>query len=174
MEFGSYWNACNKHNESPADRKHLGSRLFDDFDENEWDLFYVFMCETIRRYLENGLVRPTISKQGIKAIRRSVEGEHDLRFVEWFSEWLDSNDYKKQLKDKNGIALQSLYQSYEKASGNPGKIDSSKCGGMIWEYCRATGAVTYNAHKKGDTRSSRRWLLGPAGKQKEHLKLIKV
>jgi hypothetical protein len=39
----------------------------------------------------------------------------------------------------------------------------------LWDFCEGTQGYHFNKNKKGTTLSARRWLVGKAGEQKEHI-----
>jgi len=55
IQLGEYWNRAIKEGIEPNEE--LGCRLFgDDFNEDDWDDFYIFISECVSCYLNNGLV----------------------------------------------------------------------------------------------------------------------
>lgn len=91
FEFSNYFNA--DHNPE----KEFGRLLFDDWDDNQFNLFYLFMIECVLVYLQNGIIQP----KPINIERKKLIYETDIRFVEFMDE------YFHQLENKE-IKLESI------------------------------------------------------------------
>lgn len=73
FELSNYYS---KDHKPIHDFKHL---FFDEWDTEQWDLFYSFMMYSVMEYLKNGVV---ISK-GINLKRNKLIADTDRQFVEW-------------------------------------------------------------------------------------------
>ena len=80
LEFSPYFNS--KH--TPLD--HFGHKLFDDWDDDEWQRFYNFMFYTVKIYLTTGIASMDNS---IKLKRKQVK----LQFTEDFLDYYDDIEH---------------------------------------------------------------------------------
>ena len=65
------------------DRRHLGTMLFDNFSQDDWDDFYNFGFECVQTYLKLYRSNSRTSEYFLKSLKLKVEG------VEGDCHWLD-------------------------------------------------------------------------------------
>ena len=114
-----------------------------------------------------------------KALKATVEGaEGDGAFSGWLDDWIRNDRLENDYHLDDGISLDELYNSFirENPLQHPdakGIWDLRRFDAGVWDYIDASEGYYYNKHlsKKGTTKSSRRWQRGPAGQQKNHIKV---
>ena len=172
VEFGNYFNRVNEEKEKPSDKKHLGKMLYDDFDENDWNEFYNFGFNAVQKYFKNGLIETENSDFQLKVVRASVEGSGGDGIVTgWIDNWIkkDRINYRMDLP-KNAPSFDNLYSKFsEENEDYIIEWDKKRFKKALWDFCEGTQGYHFNKNKKGTTLSARRWLVGKAGEQKEHI-----
>lgn len=177
VEFGNYWNRLNEEKERPSDKRHLGQMLFDDFDEQDWNDFYSFGFRCVQQYFQEGLIQSPKQNYQLKALRAEIEGSKgDGRCTDWIQDWIDNKRVAGDFHKGNGIPEDELYQSFfddnTDIMEDAGGVWNRKLfSDAVWKYVEGTSGLEYNPNRaaKGNTKSSRRWLVGPAGSQKPHI-----
>ena len=167
VEFGEYWNIQTK--KGITVEKELGKRLFEEFDDNDWIQFYNFGFRCITEYLKKGVVETDKSDYMRKQQIAKIEGNGvNDGVVLWIEEFITK--HKKSFADKYEIEkfLSSFIINFDK--GVTDKWDYKKFTNAIWDICKSNN-WGYNPHKNGNTPSERRWKLGPAGKQTDHIRI---
>ena len=175
VEVGSYWNQANKQNERPADEKHLGKMLFDEFNESDRNEFYSCGFRCVQEYLKAGkLIAPAHTNFEEKSRKLSVEGGEDVGFTDWFDDWIDNGRIKQGAHTGDGIALKNLFGQFQKAQPDaPWNLDAFKK--ALFNYCQDSN-IGFNEHLagRGGTLRDRRMLKGKRGEQTENVILTKA
>jgi hypothetical protein len=110
FEFAGFFGAEN----TPV--HHFGHNLFDDWDITQWGLFYNFMFECCKAYLEHGILE---TQSTIKVKRKHIRLKYGEEFIEWFDEYA-----KEEAKDWRPII--ALYDDFIGANGIEKKFFSQK------------------------------------------------
>lgn len=128
IEFSSYFNA----NHTPE--QEFGGLLFDGWDDNEWNMFYSFMINCLRYYMENGLVKYEHKNLELRKLYKEtatefiefmddamlIPGERvnktDL-FNRFVTEYKDFNKWLKQKRFKIWIDTYANYKNYNTEHG---------------------------------------------------------
>jgi hypothetical protein len=95
---------------------HFGHNLFDDWDITQWGLFYNFMFECCKAYLEHGILE---TGSTLKVRRKHIRLKYGDEFIEWFDEWAkqDAYDWCKFIE---------LYEGFINSTGTEKKFFSAK------------------------------------------------
>lgn len=128
IEFSSYFNA----NHTPE--QEFGGLLFDGWDDSEWNMFYSFMINCLRYYMENGLVKYEHKNLELRKLYKEtatefiefmddamlIPGERvnktDL-FNRFVTEYKDFNKWLKQKRFKIWIDTYANYKNYNTEHG---------------------------------------------------------
>ena len=167
VEFGEYWNLQTQ--KGITVEKELGKRLFEEFDDNDWIQFYNFGFRCISEYLKKGVVttdkKDYMKKQQIAQIEGN--GVND-GVVTWIERYVTTN--KKSFADK--VELESFYFTFINNFDEDvtDKWNQQKFTKALFQIC-LTEKWGYNPHRSGNTPSEKRWKLGPAGKQKDFVRI---
>tara|TARA_R110000868_G_scaffold110644_2_gene299485 strand:- start:485 stop:2182 length:1698 start_codon:yes stop_codon:yes gene_type:complete len=172
VEFGDYWNRCNKQGEAPWEQEHLGKRLFNDFSQDDWNQFYTFGFKCIQLFLREGLVDGAMGLYEEKQLATSVASEPEVQ--EWIRNYVMERrvDLNHQV---NGVADYALHALFA------GDIDPTiaKCWGKtrlmkaLHEYVSKLDGYDWNPHKSGNTMSDRRFLVKEDdGIQRPYIKIV--
>ena len=168
IEFGEYWNLQTKKGISVE--KELGKRLFEQFDGNDWIQFYNFGFRCISEYLKKGVVQTDKSNYKKKQERAQIEGDgvNDGVFdwIEGFILKHKSTFKDKYEEDKFYLNFVNNFEEDVTEKWNKTRFKQS-----VYKIC-LNNRWGYNPHKPGNTLSQKRWKVGPAGKQKEHLRIV--
>ncbi len=91
FEFSSFFGA----DKTPV--QHFGHNLFSDWDVTQWNLFYNFMFECVKGYMEVGILE---TGSTIKVRRKHIRLKYGEEFIEWFDEYVkeDAKDYLPIIK----------------------------------------------------------------------------
>jgi hypothetical protein len=81
FEFAPFFGA----EKTPVD--HFGHNLFDDWDTEEWNLFYNFMFQCCSLYLAGGILE---KQSTIKVRRKHIRLKYGEEFLEWFDGWVSN------------------------------------------------------------------------------------
>lgn len=110
FEFAGFFNA----EQTPV--HHFGHNLFDDWDLTQWGLFYNFMFECCKAYLEHGILE---TGSTLKVRRKHIRLKYGDEFIEWFDEWAkqDAYDWCKFIE---------LYEGFINSTGTEKKFFSAK------------------------------------------------
>jgi hypothetical protein len=110
FEFAGFFGA----DKTPV--QHFGHNLFDDWDITEWGLFYNFMFECCKAYLQVGILE---TGSTLKVRRKHIRLKYGDEFIEWFDEYV-----KDDAKDWRSIT--ELYEAFLSANGIERKYFSQK------------------------------------------------
>lgn len=88
FEFGNFFTP----ERTPED--HFGHKLFDDWDNDEWNRFYNFFFTCVHLYLDMGIL---VHDNGLKLKRKHIKLHYTEEFLEYYDEmepnaWLQFND----------------------------------------------------------------------------------
>ena len=170
VEFGNFWNRCGSRGIAVSDV--LGKRLIEDFDSDDWNLFFNYGFHCVQQYLSKGLVEPSLSSYKRKQLIASIEGVNGTgEVVEWIEDWIDTPEASEgePLKDLFNRFLRQyplMSQSWNQTSFNS----------ALFDYAKATDGLEYNPHlkNKGNSCSARRWRKGSRENQQVWVKIEKV
>lgn len=95
---------------------HFGHNLFDDWDVTQWGLFYNFMFECVKSYLEEGILETSST---IKVRRKHIRLKYGEEFIEWF------DDYREN-EGKDWVPIVRLHEDFINAHGIEKKYFSQK------------------------------------------------
>jgi hypothetical protein len=165
VEFGNFWSEANAMGESPADEKHLGHMLFDDWNEKQWNQFYLWGIKCVQQYLKNGLVEANISNATFQGIVMELEGlDGDGTVVGWIKDWLENRRHQCDA-NTHGISKGDLFTLFQKDHPElslpfVGKMNQHKLNELLFRFIELSNdGYEYNPHKsnKGDRLAERRW-----------------
>ena len=169
VEFGSFWHDKLKEEGIEVMDYFNGKRLFDDFDEMEWNNFFNYGFRCVQEYLLKGVVGNPNSSYKRKQIISKIEGKGvNDGVVDWMTNWIEENE----LNLREGLPINDLFVEFD----NSFDIDISD----KWDFTRLKKGLfelcdekkwNFNPHKVGKTYSQKRWLKGPKNEQKEWIKI---
>jgi len=171
VEFGDYWNRCNKEGELPWEKEHLGKRLFNDFSQDDWNQFYTFGFRCIQLFLRKGLVDGAMGSYEEKQLATTIASEPEVQ--EWIRNYV--MEQRVQLNHHNdGVADYALYALFA------GDVDPSIARNWeqkrflkaLYEYVSKVDGYDWNPHKSGTCMSERRWLRSEGDVQKPYIKIV--
>jgi hypothetical protein len=110
FEFAGFFGAEN----TPV--HHFGHNLFDDWDLTQWGLFYNFMFECCKAYLEHGILE---TQSTIKVKRKHIRLKYGEEFIEWFDEWAKEEAFEWS-------KFMELYEGFINSTGTERKFFSAK------------------------------------------------
>jgi DNA primase len=126
---------------SPLDD--FGKRMFDEWDYNQWNLFYNISAICIQLYLKYGLIQPPSDKIDTRRLRQSI-GEN---FIIWCDEYF-AETFEERFKRKD------LFEVYMEKNGHERKYTTPYIfKKKIIKYCQYRGLL-YNAHLDGKDEKS--------------------
>lgn len=176
VEFGSYWNQCEKSGEKPSDKKHLGKLLFTNFNSNDWNDFYNYGFRCVQLFLKNGLVKPMTSEYETKQLRVVVEGTDGTGEVfDWMNNWIKTTRLENEYHLNKGISLELLYENFSEENQNAveplGKWTRKLFDEALFRLCDGKQEYEYNAHRshKGRSKSQRRFQVKHDNLVKDHI-----
>jgi hypothetical protein len=176
VEFGNYFNRCERLNIKPKDI--LGKKIGGaDFTEADWNAFYSYGFHCVQLYLKEGLFKTQNSSYELKNLVRTIEGENGTgELTEWVMNWCLSTR-KANDHHIDGISEEELYSSF--ITDNPElAITWSKKNFCSAVFTFATTVEGYDCNpqnsSKGNTKSARKWRKGPQGAQEYFLRITHV
>lgn len=95
---------------------HFKHKLFDDWDLTQWGLFYNFMFECCKAYLEHGILE---TGSTLKVRRKHIRLKYGDEFIEWFDEWAKEEAFEWS-------KFMELYEGYINSTGTERKFFSAK------------------------------------------------
>ncbi len=95
---------------------HFGHNLFDDWDITQWGLFYNFMFECCKAYLELGILE---TDSTLKVRRKHIRLKYGDEFIEWFDDWSKERAYEPTI-------FTQLHEEFLSSTGTEKKFFSSK------------------------------------------------
>lgn len=163
IEFGNYW-AKN----TLSVEEELDGLLFTDFTHNDWQDFYYFIFGCCQKYLQRGL-RP----MNLNALKRntklaSIRVPLSVQMIEWVENHL-KNKRTGVYDTKPGISENALYNDFVDEFGDTTEVDKNTLHTALYDFVEVTPGLEYNQHKPGKTKSQKRYLGGPKGKQTPHI-----
>jgi|GEM_PF-5142592 len=140
------------------------------FKEKEWNQFFTFGFKCTREYLANGLHESKDKNYQLKALAREIEGvgeDADGLVFSWIVEYC-GNAVKNH---KAGQSEDDIYKLFSEQRAEYCDIwNQKRLIDGLWQFCEGrTNSYEYNSHKKGKTKSDKRDLKGPKGKQRPHI-----
>ena len=179
VEFGNYWKRCSDEGENVSDTKHIGKQLFSQFTSRDWIEFYNFGFGCVQEYLRNGLSEIISSNYVERAKIQILEGSAgNGQITKWIDDWINTTRIKEQYhtNESRGIPIKKLYAAFLRdnsmlaAHMNNG-VTESQFKDIVFKFVMMTDGLDYNSHlaRHGDTKTARRWLLGPKNDQIEHI-----
>ena len=175
VEFGDFWNRCNKEGEAPWNPEHLGKRLFNDFSQDDWNQFYTFGFNCIQLFLREGLVNGAMGSYEEKQLATSVASEPEVQ--EWIRNYVMEQRVQLNHHVNNGVADYALHLIFTNDIDPTiakywGKTRLMKA---LYEYVSKLDGYHWNPHKanRGNTMSNRRFLVKEEdGVQKSYIKIV--
>jgi hypothetical protein len=110
FEFSGFFGAEN----TPV--HHFGHNLFDDWDITQWGLFYNFMFQCCKAYLEHGILE---TGSTLKVRRKHIRLKYGDEFIEWFDEWAKEDAFQ-------WCKFIELYEGFINSTGTEKKFFSAK------------------------------------------------
>lgn len=110
FEFASFFGA----DKTPV--QHFGHNLFDDWDQTQWGLFYNFMFECCKAYLEHGILE---TGSTLKVRRKHIRLKYGDEFIEWFDDWIKERAFEPTI-------FTSLHEDFLSSTGTEKKFFSAK------------------------------------------------
>lgn len=175
VEFGDYWNRCNKEGEVPWQQKHLGKRLFSDFSNKDWNQFYTFGFKCIQLFLREGLVDGAMGSYEEKQLATSVASEPEVQ--EWIRNYVMERRVQLNHHINNGVADYALHALFA-SDIDPIIVknwDKTRLMKALYRYVSMLDEYDWNPHKshRGDSMSDRRFLFQEDdGIQKSYIKIV--
>lgn len=141
IAFADYYNETHM----PIDD--FGANFFDEWDRQQWNLFYNFMGECLKIYFKYGLIDAPTERLELRRLRQQI-GE-DL--LGWADEYFSYDEGKKAFQVgpniNHGIPRKELYDDFlEKNPGQRRYTTPSRFKKKIKFYCKYRGAM-FNPHK---------------------------
>ena len=174
VEFGDYWNRCDKEGEVPWGQEHLGKKLFDDFCQKDWNQFYTFGFKCIQLYLREGLVNGAMGSYEEKQLATSVASEPEVQ--EWIRNYVMEQRVQLNHHINNGVADYALHLLFtNEVDPMVAKYwDKTRLLKALFEYVSKLDGYDWNPHKsdRGNTMSARRYLVSEDGVQKHYIKIV--
>ena len=168
IEFGEYWNLQNKKGISVE--KELGKRLFEQFDDNDWIQFYNYGFRCVSEFLKKGVIQTDKSNYKKKQEISQIEGDGVNDGVyEWIEVFITK--HKSTFKDKMDSEKFFLNFMNHFDEDVTEKWNQTRFKQSVFQIC-LNNKWGFNPHKPGLKLSQKRWKVGPAGKQKEHFRII--
>jgi len=167
IEFGNYW--FHKERAGVTIEDELDGLLFDDFSVQDWKDFYYFIFGCCQKHLRSGKLRPmnlNALKRNTKLASIRVPLSQDM-FV-----WVENHLKTKRagVYDKTpGISEDALYKQFVDDFGDTPEVDKNKLHTALYDFVDNTPGLEYNKHKPGKTKSQKRFLVGPKGKQTKNI-----
>lgn len=96
--------------------QHFGHNLFDDWDATQWGLFYNFMFECCKAYLEHGILE---TGSTLKVRRKHIRLKYGDEFIEWFDDWIKERAYEPAI-------FTQLHEEFLSSTGTEKKFFSAK------------------------------------------------
>jgi hypothetical protein len=110
FEFAGFFGADN----TPV--QHFGHNLFDDWDLTQWGLFYNFMFECCKAYLEHGILE---TDSTLKVRRKHIRLKYGDEFIDWFDDWSKERAYEPAI-------FTQLHDDFLSSTGTEKKFFSAK------------------------------------------------
>jgi hypothetical protein len=110
FEFAPFFGVSN----TPA--QHFGHNLFDDWDRDEWNLFYNFLFLCVQEYLSSGILE---QQSTIKVKRKHIRLKYGEEFLEWFDSYLE-------FEAKEWKTIGTLHEDFINSTGTERKFFSQK------------------------------------------------
>lgn len=110
FEFAGFFGADN----TPV--QHFGHNLFDDWDLTQWGLFYNFMFECCKAYLEHGILE---TDSTLKVRRKHIRLKYGDEFIDWFDDWSKERAYEATI-------FTQLHEDFLSSTGTEKKFFSAK------------------------------------------------
>ena len=174
VEFGDYWNRCDKEGEEPWGQEHLGKKLFDDFCQKDWNQFYTFGFKCIQLYLREGLVNGAMGSYEEKQLATSVASEPEVQ--EWIRNYVMEQRVQLNHHINNGVADYALHLLFtNEVDPMVAKYwDKTRLLKALFEYVSKLDGYDWNPHKsdRGNSMSARRYLVSEDGVQKHYIKIV--
>jgi hypothetical protein len=167
IEFGNYW--FHKERAGVSIEDELDGLLFDDFSVQDWKDFYYFIFGCCQKSLRSGKLRP----MNLNALKRntklaSIRVPLSMEHLEWVENHL-KNERTGVYDTKPGISEDTLYKEFVDDFGDTTEVDKKTLHTALYDFVDVTPGLEYNQHKPGKTKSQKRFLSGPKGKQKYHI-----
>ena len=175
VEFGDFWNRCNKEGEAPWNPEHLGKRLFNDFSQDDWNQFYTFGFKCIQLFLREGLVNGAMGSYEEKQLATSVASEPEVQ--EWIRNYVMEQRVQLNHHVNNGVADYALHLIFTNDIDPmiTKYWDKTRLMKALYEYVSKLDGYDWNQHKanRGNTMSDRRFLVQEDdGIQKPYIKIV--
>lgn len=180
VEFGSFWHDKMKDEKISPQIYFNGKRFFEKdeklFSKKDWLDFFNFGFRCIQEYLEKGVVVNPHQNYRFKQTIAQIEGVGINDGVcEWILNYINSN--KSKLSNPSGMEFSKIIDEFKEWCSDDvydkwfvdGKDTRFKktilklCNAQHWEF---------NPHKKGNTLSDKRWLMGSKGNQVEMVRIV--
>ena len=163
IEFGNYW--ANSH---VSVEEELGGLLFTDFSQDDWRDFYNFIFGCCQMYLTYGLRGMSLSALKRNTKLSSIRVPLSMEGLEWVENHL-KNKRAGVYDTKPGISEDDFYDEFVADLGDSPEVDKNTLHTVLYDFVEATPGLEYNQHKRGNTKSQKRYLSGPKGKQTPHI-----
>jgi hypothetical protein len=175
VEFGDYWNRCEKEGEGPRGQEHLGKSLFKDFNQKDWNQFYTFGFRCIQLFLRKGLVDGAMGSYEEKQLATSVASEPEVQ--EWIRNYVMERRVQLNHHVNNGVADYALHLIFTNDIDPmiTKYWDKTRLMKALYEYVSKLDGYDWNQHKanRGNTMSDRRFLVQEEdGRQKSYVKIV--
>ena len=175
VEFGDFWNRCNKEGQAPWNPEHLGKRLFNDFSQDDWNQFYTFGFKCIQLFLREGLVNGAMGSYEEKQLATSVASEPEVQ--EWIRNYVMERRVQLNHHVNNGVADYALHLIFTNDIDPmiTKYWDKTRLMKALYEYVSKLDGYDWNPHKanRGNTMSDRRFLVQEEdGVQKSYIKIV--
>lgn len=110
FEFAPFFGVAN----TPA--THFKHNLFDDWDRDEWNMFYNYLFQCVQQYLKEGILE---QQSTLKVKRKHIKLKYGEEFLEWFDSYLEQDARAWKF-------IGDLYEEFINSSGSEKKFFSQK------------------------------------------------
>ncbi len=131
FELSNYYNI----NYSPKQK--FGHLLFNDWDNEQWNLFYNFIAYAMQFYLKNGLIQPPPININLKRLR--------ARAGEEFIEFINTN-----VKPEQEYTKSTIYTRFKDQFRNYSKIRTQKTFTLCLKLYSKANNLTFHERKSGE------------------------
>ena len=119
-------------------------------------------------YLTRGLREMSLKDLKRNTKLSSIRVPLSMEGVEWIENHL-RNERTGRYDTKPGISEDDFYDELPSVDEIIIEVNKNTLHTALYDFVEATPGLEYNQHKRGNTKSQKRYLSGPKGKQTPHI-----